>query len=213
MLQDKNLKKDVFNWLKKGIICTASIVLLGVATVLAVRAMLGNDPISVLYDGLGVSTKINMGIAANIINCILALVVFFLDRKYIHVGTVIYALVLGSSITLGLNFYDSLNLPGDLLFRIFIAIAGYLLAFVALGAFVAIDIGVDPWTAAALMLSKKIQKPFSRVRIIIDTSALIIGWFLGGTVGVMTLVAAIVAGPVIQKVAEFLDKIFSKVLE
>lgn len=212
---DKNIydKKNLTLYIKKIVICTISVIFLGFSISMTTKAMLGNDPITVFYDGLGISTKINMGIAANIINCILAFVVFLVDRHYIHIGTIIYAITLGLSITLGLNLYELLNIPNDLIYRILVAVMGYCLAFVSLGSYVAIDIGIDPWTAAAIIASKKINKSFGKTKAFIDTSVLIIGYLLGGTVGIMTLVAAIVGGPAIQKVSEFLDKVFSKVIK
>jgi Predicted membrane protein len=206
-------KEYMILWIKKIIICTLSMIMLGLGAVLVVKSLLGNDPISVLYEGLGVFFKINMGIAANIINCILAVVVFFLDKKYIHIGTLIYALVLGSSISFWINLFNYFIIPDGEIWRVGLAIAGYLISFISVSAYIAIGIGIDPWTALALIISKKLQKPFGRIRIFIDTSALIIGYFLGGTVGIMTLISALIGGPTIQKLSEALDKLFSKMIK
>lgn len=200
-------------WIKKIIICTLSMIVLGLGAVMVVRASLGNDPISVLYEGLGVFFRINMGIAANLINCILAAIVFFLDRKYIHIGTLIYALVLGSSISFWISLFNNFVIPDAVFWRVGLAIMGYLLSFISVSAYIAIGIGIDPWTALALIISKKLQKPFGKIRIFIDTLALIIGFFLGGTVGIMTLISALIGGPVIQKLSEWLDKLFFKMLK
>lgn len=212
--REKRMEKSyVLLWMKKIIICTLSLVMLALGTVMVVKATLGNDPISVLYEGLGVFTKIDMGIAANIINCILAVIVFFVDRKYIHIGTLIYAVVLGSSISFWLSIFNRFAMPNGLFWHMGLAVLGYALAFISVSAYIAINIGVDPWTATALIISKKTKKPFGKIRIFIDTSALIIGYFLGGTVGIMTLASALTGGPCIQKISEFLDKLFSKMLK
>lgn len=213
-INDKTHKnKSIVLWAKEIIICTLSIIFLGLASVLVVKSMLGNDPISVLYEGLGISTKINMGIAANLINCVLAVIVFFLEKKYIHIGTLIYTTILGSSITFWLGLYSIFNIPGTLAWRISMAVLGYLLAFISVSAFIAIDIGIDPWTAITMIISKKTKKTYGKVRMFVDTSALIIGYFLGGTVGVMTIISALVGGPVIQKISGLLDKVFCKMLK
>lgn len=205
-------KKDFITWIKKITICAISIFTLGISIAINTRAMLGNDPISVFYDGLGISLGINMGVASNIINCVLAVIVFIIDRRYIHIGTLIYAIGLGLSITFGFQLYDFLGIPNLLTFRILSSIFGYLMAFISLSAFMAIDIGIDPWTAIAVIISNKIKKSFGRVKAFIDTSALIVGFFLKGTVGIMTLIAAFLGGPLIQKISEFLDKLFARVI-
>lgn len=205
--------RNLVIWIKKIVICILSIAVLGISIAINAKAMLGNDPISVFYDGLGISLKINMGIASNIINIALAIVVFIFDRKYIHVGTLIYAIELGLAISLGLYLYDCLGIPNNLIFRVISAIIGYSLSFISLGAFVAIDIGIDPWTASCIIISNKTSHPFGKVKAFVDTSILIIGFLLRGNVGIMTLISAIIGGPVIQKISEFLDKVFTKVLK
>lgn len=209
MLDEKILKI----YIKKILICVISVFFLGISVALNTKADLGNDPIAVFYDGLGRSTGINMGIAANMINSFLALSVFILDRKYIHIGTIIYAVVLGLSITFGLNVYEMLNLPTDLWFRWIVSFIGYALAFIALSAFVAIDIGIDPWTALAIIVSKKIKKAFGVTKFAVDALTFLGGALMGGSFGVMTLFAVIAGGPSIQRISGFLDKVFLKMLK
>lgn len=206
-------KSEFIKVIKRVVICTLSVVLLGISIALNTRAMLGNDPITVFYDGLSIQTGHSMGITANIINSILLVIVLLVDRHYINIGTLIYAEVLGPSITLGLNLYNLLNIPEILVCRIVLAVIGYSLAFVSLGAFVAVDIGIDPWTASAIIMSQKLNKSFGGTKVSIDAIALLIGYFLGGTVGVMTFISAIIGGPAIEKISEFLDKLFSRVIK
>ncbi len=208
-----SLSKEDTIYIKKVIICTFSIVLLGFGVALNTRAMLGNDPITVFYEGFGLKTGVNMGLAANIVSAILVVAVFLLDRHYINVGTLIYAAVLGLSITYSLSLYDSLNIPYTLMNRVITVLIGYTISTTAVGAFVAIDIGIDPWMASAIIIGKKLDKPFGLVKACIDVSMLIIGYFMGGTVGVMTFVSAILGGPAVQKISEFLDKVFAKMVE
>lgn len=208
-----SLSKEATIYVKKVIICMIDIVLMGFAVALNTKAVLGNDPITVFYQGVGLKTGLGIGLATNIISAVLIVVVFLADKHYINIGTLIYAVVLGPSMTLGMSLYSLLNLPGTLTCRIISALIGYTLWAVSVGAFVAIDIGLDPWMASAIIIGKKINKPFGLVKACIDVSMLAIGYLMGGTVGVMTFVSAVLGGPAVQKVSEFLDNMFSKMLE
>ena len=77
----------------------------------------------------------------------------------------------------------------------------------------AIDIGIDPWTAAAVILSKKINKSFRSVKIALDGLTLFLGWAMGGKVGIITIFCVFVGGPIIQKSNEILDKLLPKMLK
>lgn len=156
MLKDKNY---IVTYVKKIVICTISIIFLGIAVSFNTNAMLGSDPVAIFYNGVGISTGIGMGLAANIINCILAVLVLILNKKYINIGTAIYAIVLGLSITLGFNIQVLLTIPNDLVFRFLTSLTAYAISFICLGAFMSVDIGIDPWTALAVIVSKKTKNP------------------------------------------------------
>ena len=206
-------RESAVRWAKKILICTLSIMALGIACGLNIRAAQGADPITVFYDGLSKIIGINVGLTANILNTTLVAIVFFVNRKYIHIGTVVYTFVLGIFIQTGLHIYDLMHIPNMFIWQIGISLFGCFLAFVSLGGFVSIDIGIDPWTAAAIILSKKLNKSFRMIKITLDAITLLLGWLMGGTVGIITLFCVVAGGPVIQKSAEILDKLFSKMLK
>lgn len=209
-----NFKSDnVVLWSKKCLICFISIVVLGISISFNTMAMLGADPVSVLFHGASVFTGVDMGLITNAINITLIIIVLFLDRKYINIGTLIYAITLGISIEWGIKIYNLMCIPTDFLPRFLISLVGCLLAFSSLGAFIAIDIGVDPWSAIALIISKKTNNPFKIVRMCFDVICMIIGYALGGTVGIITLISVALGGPVIQKMSEILDKLFNTMIK
>ncbi len=200
-------------WTKKIIICFISIIALGVSIGINISAALGADPISVLFDGSSNITGMELGLITNIINITLTIIVLFVDRKYINIGTLIYVLSLGMSIEWGTAIYDLLVPTDNFVGKLIISLIGCLLAFVALGAYVAINIGVDAWSAIALIISKRTGKQYRTIRMLFDFVCMILGYFLGGTVGIVTIFSAFAGGPLIQKATEILDKMFTKVLQ
>ncbi len=234
----KTNKKSIVLWVKKIIICTLSLILLGIGCGINLATNQGADPITVFYDGLHNVSKITSGQVATILNGSLILMVLifdFLDARkkakregkklvffdvfnHIHVGTIIYLFVLGAFIDFGEWAYGLLGVP-DVMVSIFnvsqigASLVGCLFCFIGLGGFMAVAIGIDPWTAAAVILSEKTKRPFGPIKIILDALTLLFGWLMGGVVGIITLFCAFVGGPIIQKSAEILDKTFKKMLK
>ena len=206
-------RQSAVTWAKKILICTVSIMLLGIASAFIIRAALGADPISVFYDGLSRRIGFPVGWTANIVNITLAAIVFIIDRKYIHIGTVIYAVLLGRFIDLGVILYDLMHIPDNFMLKFLIAMLANLVAFIGLGGYISVNIGVDPWTAIALIVSKKMKKSFRMVRIATDVLTLGFGWLMSGTVGIVTVICAVIGGPAIQKSAEIIDKVLPKMIK
>lgn len=200
-------------WVKKVLICTVSLILLGIGCGINIVTCLGADPITVFYDGLSKATGLSVGITASILNALLVITVFCINRKYINIGTLIYLFVLGIFIDFGIWIYNCLSIPQSFFPRFISSIIGCLICFIGLGGYMNMDVGIDPWTALAVIISKKMNKSFRLVKVSLDIMTLILGWIMGGTVGIITLFCAVIGGPVIQKSAELLDKILAKMLK
>ena len=83
---------------KSVLIALIGILLVGVGVAFNNCAGLGNDPVGIVYDGIRNVTGMGaeqLGLASNIVNLSLALLVFFTGRKYISVGTLVYFLPYG----------------------------------------------------------------------------------------------------------------------
>ncbi len=213
-----NLKGIISRHLTKAfgikiLICSLSLMLLGLGCGINVITSQGADPITVFYEGLSKVTKFSVGSVAGMLNAGLVALVFFINRKYIHIGTVIYIFILGTFINLGMWIYSILQVPQVFVWQIIFSLVGCIFCFIGLGGFMAVDIGIDPWTAVAVIFSKRINKSFRMVKIFLDAFTLLFGWLMGGRVGIITIVCVFVGGPIIQKSYELLDKSFSKMLK
>jgi uncharacterized membrane protein YczE len=199
--------------IKKIIICTISVILLGVGVGIDVASLLGTDPIGVFFNGVSNTFHINMGFAANFINLALVIVIFFIDKKYISYGTLIHALIYGICINFGINIYTFLNIPNNFGAQLIMSSIGTIIGFVGLAGFIKIDIGIDVWSALTIILSEKIKKTFWFTKVAVDLTMLLIGYLLKGQVGIMTVIASVIGGPVIQMFANTFDKLFHKMLK
>lgn len=213
-MEVKNFKVDLKVWGFKLAICILGVVLLGFSIAFTTQANLGTDPIAVFLNGVSIVSRLELGLATNLVSLALLVVTLFLDRKYINIGTIIYALLLGPSITWGVRLYELLSVPNEFVWRVTAGLFGCLLAYIGLGAYIAINIGVDPWSAFVLIIVQRTKKfNFGIIKLVTDLIIMIIGYLLGGKIGLITLFTAIVGGPSIQKCTEGIDKLISKMLK
>jgi uncharacterized protein len=195
--------------LRKIPIALVGVVLVGFGIAFNSAAMLGNDAVSVLYDGVRNALGLQMdklGLVTNLVNLIFLMVVFIFGRKYINIGTFIYALPLGNFVSIGFKIHEILNLSGTLGGRIVSSFLGCSMLFLGLGMFIAMDIGMDPVTGVNMIVRDKIKYQYKTAKVICDVSSLVLGFALGGKAGAVTVIAALIGGPTIQKVSEAFDK-------
>lgn len=195
--------------LRKLPIALVGVILVGFGIAFNSAGMLGNDAVSVLYDGvrnaLGLPID-KLGLITNLVNLTFLTVVLFFGRKYINIGTFIYALPLGSFVSIGFKLHEMLNLPGTLGGKIITSFIGCFMLFVGLGIFIAMDIGMDPVTGVNMIVRDKINRQYKTAKVICDVSSLLLGFALGGKAGAVTVIAAFIGGPTIQKVSEIFER-------
>ena len=187
---------------KSVLIALIGVLLVGVGVAFNNCAGLGNDPVGIVYDGIRNVTGMGaeqLGLASNIVNLSLALLVFFTGRKYISVGTLVYLLPYGFFVELGILLYQLLAPEtGGLAVQIAFSVVGCLLLYLGVAVYITMDIGVDPFTGIVLVIRDAVKKEYRIVKIIFDITMIILGTVLGGKLGAVTIITALTAGPVIQ---------------
>ncbi len=198
--------------IKKILLLFIGITFISFAVAFNKCAGLGNDPISVLFDGLrnfiyNLTGYNSLGLATNIMNISLLIVLLFVGRNYVNIGTLMYALPMGSLISVGFYVYKILGINSDVLgWRIFSSVIGCFMLFLGIAIFIAVDIGLDPWAGITVYISNKLNKPYKVIKIVLDVICFLVGYLLGGVVGIVTIVAAIIGGPAINAMSMFISK-------
>ena len=205
---NKLKKKSYKTFSVRIAIALAGVALVGFGLAFNSVAMLGNDAVAVLYDGVrnvfGLPTE-KLGIVTNLVNYILMVIVFILGRKYINIGTFIYTLPMGNFVDIGFKIHGILMIPTTLNWRIFTAFCGCSMLFLGIGIFIAIDVGMDPCTGVVMIIRDKLKSQYKIAKVICDVCTLALGFTLGGRLGVVTVIAVLIAGPTIQKISETFD--------
>lgn len=190
---------------KKILLAFVGIFFIGVGVAFNASAHLGNDPVGIFYDGirsiLGLS-ETQLGTASNLVNLLLAVLLFFVGRKYLNLGTIIYILPYGMCVSAGTYLYSTIFTSDMMLVRILASVVGCVLLYLGVAIFITVDIGMDPMTGMAMVLKDWLHWDFKKGKWLFDGTLTVVGFLLGGKLGVITLVTACSAGPVIQFMAE-----------
>lgn len=165
--------------------------LYGIAIALMIRAGIGVSPWDVLAQGVSLRTGIPFGLVTNLVG--LAVLAFWIPlRQRPGLGTVLNVLLVGPSAQLGLWLIPQQTV---LWVQVLVFAAGLLLLAVATGLYIGPKLGPGPRDGLMTGLHARTGRPIWAVRTAIEVTVLVIGWFLGGDVGVGTLAFALLVGP------------------
>lgn len=175
------------------------LVLYGVTMGLMVRAALGLDPWDVLHQGLSGRLGVSFGTVV-IAVAVLVLLLWIPLRQRPGIGTVANAVVIGVVTDLTLELVPQVHALG---WRIPLLVAG--IAGNALAGALYIGAGLGPGPRDGLMtgLVARFGDRFrwASIRVVrtaIEVSVLLVGWLLGGSVGVGTVLYAVSIGPLLH---------------
>jgi uncharacterized membrane protein YczE len=171
------------------------LVLFGFGLALMVIADLGLSPWDVFHQGISERTGIPIGTVV-IITGLLLLVFWIPLKERIGIGTIANAIVIGITLDVSLLFLPAQIDP--LAVRWLSMLLGVLLVAIGSGFYIGAGLGPGPRDGLMTGLSRVTGRPIALVRGLLEVSVLIIGWLLGGTVGVGTLVFAFGIGPLVQ---------------
>lgn len=181
------------------VICAVFLIATGVAFNSA--SLLGNDSIGIFYDGIRNLLSLRpdqLGLVSNYVNAGVLVLVFFLGKHHINIGTLIYFLPFGTFVGIGNRLYPYIFQSDAILVRSLAAITGCLLIFIGVGIYIAMDIGIDPFSAFVLILCDRSKWKYARMKITFDFTLIVIGFLCGGRIGLVTIITAVAAGPCIQ---------------
>lgn len=170
--------------------------LFALGAVLTINAHLGLQPWDVLHQGLARSFHITIGMG-NILVALLILIVNRLLGEKIGFGTICNMLFIGI-------FMDVLMLnhlvPVYHMFvlRILMVLVG--LAILSFGTYLYLSagLGTGPRDGLMVVLARKTKRSVRLIRTLNEAVALIIGYFLGGSVGISTLIMVSLVGIFVQ---------------
>lgn len=189
------------------------LILCGVGVSLFLYTGMGVDPASVLELGIGNVAGISYGSASAILNILILFLVFIVDRHYINISSFIAIFGIGYTADIVRSILDILikSEPG-IIMKIVMLIIGLVVMAIGIATYIRADLGVGAIDLVSEIISQKLRISYRLVRVIGDSSFVVIGYLLGGTVGVGTVLAVFMIGPVVQFVRPYVHKVLNRVL-
>jgi uncharacterized membrane protein YczE len=171
------------------------LVLFGIGLALMVIADLGLSPWDVFHQGISFHTGIPIGTIV-IITGLLVLVAWIPLKERIGIGTIANAIVIGATLDVALLILPERIEP--LAMRWAAMLVGVVLVAIGSGYYIGAGLGPGPRDGLMTGLTRVTGFPLGLVRGGLEIVVLAVGWILGGTVGVGTVVFAFGIGPLVQ---------------
>jgi uncharacterized membrane protein YczE len=170
--------------------------LYGLGIIVTMRANVGYAPWEVLHSGISQTLGISIGLVNTAVGALIVAIVFILGEK-IGLGTIFNMFMIGLFMDLIL-FLDFIPLFYNFWIGTLVLILG--LFIIALGTYFYISsaFGAGPRDSLMVAVTRKTGLPVGLCRGILEVSVVLIGWFLGGMVGLGTVISAFAIGFCVQ---------------
>lgn len=179
---------------RRGVQLIVGLVTYGLAIGLMLRAGIGVAPWDVLAQGITRQTGLPFGLVVNLVGA-LVLLLWIPLRQRPGAGTVLNVLLIGPSAHLGLLLIPQQTQP---VLQALVFAAGLVLVALATGLYVGARLGPGPRDGLMTGLHARTGRPIWVVRTGIEVTVLIVGFLLGGQVGIGTLAFALLVGPLVN---------------
>ncbi|HET9501626.1 MAG TPA: hypothetical protein VFO98_15335 [Marmoricola sp.] len=173
---------------------TAGLLLYGLTLAMIIRSTLGNAPWDVLHQGLALHLPLTIGQAV-VVMSIVVLLLWIPLRELPGLGTVANAIVVGFAADFFLWLIDE---PSSLWLRIALVAGGVLLNGAATALYIGAQFGPGPRDGLMTGLHRRTGLSLRLVRTSLEVAVVVIGFFLGGTLGLGTVLYAVAIGPLAQ---------------
>lgn len=166
----------------------------GFAIAMMVRAAIGVAPWDVLTQGISKQTGIEFGWVTNIVGAVV-LLLWIPIRQKPGIGTVANVLLIGPSAQVGLTVLPEVTVLWQ---QVLLFAGGLALLAIATGLYIGARFGPGPRDGLMTGIHHRWGWKIWKVRTSIEVVVLLVGWLLGGNVGVGTVAFALLIGPMVN---------------
>ncbi|MCZ3622125.1 YczE/YyaS/YitT family protein [Lactobacillus mulieris] len=158
----------------------------------------GLDPFTAINTGISNKLGLGLGVYQLSVNFVIFLLILWLDRKKIGIGTFVNMILVGFEIQFFTQVYEQL-FPEKITFLVIVAdtVIGLLLFTLGSSLYMGPKLGVAPYDAIAPIFSERLKSSYKITRIIQDVLFMVGALIMGGPVGFATIIVAFFTGPLI----------------
>ena len=185
--------------------CCFGLMLFGLGEGLLIVSFTGASPWSVLAQGLSLNVNLSIGILTFLISVTVLIFWIPLGQKP-GIATILNALIIAIMIDLCIKFVPT---PSNYINQLILAVISVITVGIGGGIYLVANLGAGPRDGLMVGLQKLTNFPIAAVRGTLEISVVSVGWYLGGTVGIGTILFAFGIGPCVALGLYLVDKIFN----
>ena len=181
------------------------LTLFGLGEGLLIVSFAGASPWSVLAQGISLNIDLSIGTITLFIS--IGVLIFWLPlNQKPGIGTILNALIIAVMIDICIKLVPT---PENYIPQLILAVIAVLITGFGGGIYLVANLGAGPRDGLMVGLQKKTNMPIAVVRAFLEITVVTIGWYLGGTVGVGTLLFAFGIGPAVALGLFLTGKLFN----
>ncbi len=180
------------------------LILFGLGETLLITANIGVSPWFVLHQGLSFISDYSIGIATFIVSIIVLILWIPLKQKP-GIGSILNAILISVVIDVSLPL---LPYPKEFFFQILQVLIGIFIIGIGSGFYLIANLGPGPRDGLMTGIQKNTNLSFSLVRTLLELSAVGLGFYFGGIVGIGTILYALLIGLSVSLGLFFVRKFF-----
>ena len=207
----------VINLIKRLILFFIGMSIIQFGVALFLKTSIGSDPFTVFTEGLAMAlnktglkdlsivqmisgrAEVTPGVANMVILVVLFIGILIVDMKRIKIGTLICVFGVGPIIDLGVKVVSYFPVESANIFvKMLLVLLGCFIIAVGFSIMSESDLGVAPNDIVPFIIQDKTKIEYRWIRIIFDGVFLLLGFVLGGKVGIGTIISMLSTGPFIQ---------------
>jgi uncharacterized membrane protein YczE len=169
------------------------LTLFGLGEGLLLVSLTGASPWSVLAQGISLHIDLSIGVITFFVSSFVLFLWFFLDQKP-GIGTIMNIIIISIMIDVSMVFIPT---PENYISQLLLAIFAVLIVGLGSGFYLIANLGPGPRDGLMVGVQIKTNFPIALVRAFLEITVVSIGWYLGGTVGIGTLLFAFGVGPAV----------------
>ena len=140
------------------------------------------------------SLNISYGQASRLYNVVLIIIALIFARKYFGLGTIISALITGYAIDFTFNLLSATNINTNFIIALLVFLIGQTIYALALSILISCKLGMNSLDSIIYKLMEHIKIDYKIIRFVADLILTLIGYFLGGVVGIGTVISIMSTG-------------------
>lgn len=208
------MKRSVKEWIVRIVLLVIGLIIAHLGVTLFVVSELGSDTFTIFVQGMANIVGISLGTMHVITLCVLTVLMLIFAKGYIKIGSIVCATCGGWIIDFFIWMFDGrISADSAMWIRIIVMLLGVIILSAGMSLVIKSDAGTGPNDLVAIILTDKLKKfQFRTVRIGCDIFFTTCGFVLGATVGIGTVAALVLVGPVVQWFMPKSEKVIEKVV-